>query len=149
MPPPGSSRRVAVNLDRSHFREARWRLLAEGILLLALSIAGLIAGRTRPCGFRRRLGLGVDLDSDPPLAADRLRAPAALSTLHLRTTLAAKVFGKFGGLLLFAIGTARLYQCSDSIHLTCGQPIPGTPSRSATDAALWVSKTSMTTSRSR
>jgi hypothetical protein len=48
--PTSGSRLVPVNLDRSHFRSARWWLLAEAVLLLALGIAGLIAGQPHHAG---------------------------------------------------------------------------------------------------
>jgi hypothetical protein len=108
MPPPGSSRLVAVNLDRSHFRVARWWLLAEGILLLALGIAGLIAGRTRPAGSAGGSDWELALTPIHCWLLIGFGALAALATLHRRTTLAATVFGAIGGLLLFAIGTASL-----------------------------------------
>lgn len=107
-PPSGPSRLIAVNLDRSHFRKARWWLLAEGILLLALGIAGLIAGQAHPAGS----GGGSDWElALTPIHCWLLigfGALAALATLHRRTTLVATLFGAIGGLLLFAIGTASL-----------------------------------------
>lgn len=35
-------RLVAINLNRPHFRTARWWLLAEGVALMALGVAGLL-----------------------------------------------------------------------------------------------------------
>jgi cell division protein FtsW (lipid II flippase) len=102
------SRLVPVNLDRSHFRSARWWLLAEGVLLMALGVVGLLAGQPHEPGSG-----GV---SDWELALTPIHCwlligfglLAALATVHRRTTLVAATFGAIGGVLLFAIGTANL-----------------------------------------
>lgn len=94
---------VAVNLDKSHFRTARWWLLAEGILLLALGIAGLIAGH-RAGSTDWELAL-TPIHSWLLIGAGIV---AGLATMRRRTTLAVATFGAIGGILLFAIGTANL-----------------------------------------
>jgi hypothetical protein len=106
--PASGSRLVPVNLDQPHFRAARWWLLAEGVLLLALGVAGLTIGQLPP--------KGVALAADWALALTPIHCwlligagiLAALATLGRRTTLAAATCGAIAGLMLFAIGTASL-----------------------------------------
>lgn len=107
--PAGNTSLIPVNLDQSHFRTARWWLLAEGVLLLALGVAGLILGQ-----LRRTEVIGAAPDWDlalTPIHSWLLIGAgilAGLAMLHRRTTLAATTIGAIAGLLLFAIGTASL-----------------------------------------
>lgn len=107
-PSTSGSRLVPVNLDRSHFRTARWWLLVEGVLLLALGMAGLIAGQTRHAGATGTAGFELALTPVHCWLLIGFGLLAALATLHRRTTLAAATFGAISGLLMFAIGTASL-----------------------------------------
>jgi hypothetical protein len=104
----GDGRLVAVNLDRSHFRSARWWLLAEAVLLLALGVAGLIAGTVRHNGVVGAASWELALTPVHCWLLICSGLLAGLATLHRRTTLAAATFGAIAGLLLFAVGTASL-----------------------------------------
>lgn len=102
------SRLVAVNLNRPHFRTARWWLLAEGVALLGLGLAGLIIGPSRDGGISGTVDWELALTPVHSWLLIGAGLLAALAALRRRTALAATTFGVITGLLMFAIGTGTL-----------------------------------------
>ncbi|KAA0101020.1 hypothetical protein CIW49_05755 [Mycolicibacterium sp. P1-18] len=112
---------VAVNLNRPHFRTARWWLLAEGVALMVLGIAGLLV---RP----PRTGTVVST-ADWQLALTPIHCwllitaglVITLAILRRQLAVAAASFGAVAGIVMFAVGTATL----------------GTPGGGHSTVALW------------
>lgn len=107
--PPSPKRLYPVNLNPSHFRTARWWLLAEAALVLALGSVGLIAaGQQHHRGFVGALLRALALSVGHCWLLIAFGVLAALATLRRRTTLAVTTGGAIVFLLLFAIGTGSL-----------------------------------------
>jgi hypothetical protein len=103
---PGSRLRP-VNLDPAHYRIGRWFLLAEGLALLALSLAALIGGWAgAPSGPDGVRVLVLSLTPTHSWVLLGFGVAAALASMHRGATIAVTVLGVVGFLLLFAIGAA-------------------------------------------
>jgi len=95
-----------VSQNHEHYLSGRWFLLAEGLLLIALSIGGLVSAATQP-GDGDPRGAPVLIFWLTPMHSAVLLTfgvLAAAATLHRRSTIIVGSIGALGFLLLFALG---------------------------------------------